>query len=263
MILDGYGSYLTYKFYEYAQKYHIELFRLPSYLTYLIQSLDVGCFQPFKHYYAEAIDNAMRSGKGNFGKLEFLAKFQVMRTQTFKKSTIKSAFKRAGLIPYSSEIVIQQVRALLSSTRAITLPPPNPTNKMSSVYTTTPHCPHEIKNQAITLINGMKRDQRLVHPKFQPYLNRFIRGSVTNSLRCSIAEHDLEITHCEAITRAARKKLTGRVVQKGGVITVRDVRAKVTRKEETEVEKARKALERAEVAELKKENTKIAAHKKL
>ena len=32
---------------------------------------------------------------------------------------------------------------------------------MSSVCTTTSHRPHEIKNQAITLINSMKRDQRL------------------------------------------------------------------------------------------------------
>ncbi len=29
LILDGYGSHLTYKFYEYAQKHYIELFRLP------------------------------------------------------------------------------------------------------------------------------------------------------------------------------------------------------------------------------------------
>ena len=38
-----------------------------------------------------------------------------------------------------------------------------------------------------------------------------------------------EITHREAIARADRKKLTGRVAQKGGVITVRDVRAKITK----------------------------------
>ncbi len=44
---------------------------------------------------------------------------------------------------------------------------------------------------------------------------------------------------------------------------IRDVRAKVTKRVETEVEKARRALERAEAAELKKENARIAAHKKL
>ena len=65
------------------------------------------------------------------------------------------------------------------------------------------------------------------------------------------------------IARAARKKITGRVAPKGGVITVRGVREKVTKIVETEVEKARRALERAEAAELKKENARIAAHRKL
>ena len=44
LILDGYRSHLTYEFYEYAQKYKIELFALPPYFTHLTQSLDVGCF---------------------------------------------------------------------------------------------------------------------------------------------------------------------------------------------------------------------------
>ena len=44
---------------------------------------------------------------------------------------------------------------------------------------------------------------------------------------------------------------------------IRDVRAKVTKRVETEVEKARRVLKRAEAAELKNENARIAAHKKL
>lgn len=83
LILDGYGSHLTYEFYEYAQKHRFELFRLSPHSTCLTHPLDVGYFQPFKPYHAKAIDNAMRSGEGDFAKLEFLAKFQTMRTQTF------------------------------------------------------------------------------------------------------------------------------------------------------------------------------------
>ncbi len=41
------------------------------------------------------------------------------------------------------------------------------------------------------------------------------------------------------------------------------MRAKIMKREETEVEKARKALEQVEAAELKKANTRITAHKKL
>ena len=114
---------------------------------------------------------------------------------------------------------------------------------MSSVYITILHCLHEIKNQAIILINSIKRDQRLVYPKVQPYLDQFICSSVTNSFWASIAERNLEIIYRKAIARVAQKKLMDRVAQKGGVITIWDVCAKITRREETEVEKARKALE--------------------
>ena len=48
----------------------------------------------------------MQLDKGNFGKLEFLAKFQVICTQTFKKSIIQSAFKRTRLITYNLEVVL-------------------------------------------------------------------------------------------------------------------------------------------------------------
>ena len=71
LILDGYGSHLTYEFYEYAQNHHIELFRLPPLSTHRTQLLDVGCFQPFKRYHEKAIDSDIRSGGGDFGKLEF------------------------------------------------------------------------------------------------------------------------------------------------------------------------------------------------
>ena len=54
-----------------------------------------------------------------------------------------------------------------------------------------------------------------------------------------------------------------RVAQKERVITVRDMRAKITKREKTEIKKLRKALEQVEAAELKKENTRIAAYKQL
>ena len=136
LILDGYGSHLTYEFYQNAQKHHTELFRLLPHSTHLAQPFDLGCFQPIKHYHPEAIDNAMRSGEGDFGKLEILAKFQTMRTQTFKKSNIKSSLRNTGLIPYSPEVLLQKVRPLPRSTRTINYPrlhPTLPTNEMTSV----------------------------------------------------------------------------------------------------------------------------------
>ena len=123
----GYGSHLTNEFYEYAQKHKIELFALLPHSTHLTQPLDVGCFQPYKHYHSEAIDATMRTGIPKFSKLDFLASLITMRAKAFKKSTILSAFRKTGLIPYISEIVLQKVSPANSQTppsQPITPPPP-------------------------------------------------------------------------------------------------------------------------------------------
>ncbi len=68
---------------EYVQKHKIELFALPPHSIHLTQPLDVGCFQPYKHYHSEAIDAAMRTGIAEFSKLDFLASLTTMRAKTF------------------------------------------------------------------------------------------------------------------------------------------------------------------------------------
>ena len=47
----------------------------PPHSTHLTQPLDVGVFQPMKHYHAEAVDNAIRLGDVDFNRLDFLAAF--------------------------------------------------------------------------------------------------------------------------------------------------------------------------------------------
>jgi hypothetical protein len=49
LLFDGAESHETDEFKQLANKHNIILFRYPSYLTHLIQPLDVGCFQSYKH----------------------------------------------------------------------------------------------------------------------------------------------------------------------------------------------------------------------
>ena len=53
----------------------IDLFVLLPHSIYITQPLDVGCFQPFKHYYTEAIDSAVRLDSSDFNRLNFLVAF--------------------------------------------------------------------------------------------------------------------------------------------------------------------------------------------
>ena len=76
--------------------------------THPLQPLDLVCFQPFKHFHAEAVGVAARTGCLDF---EFLAALSTIREQAFKRTAILSAFRQTGLI-------------LLSELPAATLSPP-------------------------------------------------------------------------------------------------------------------------------------------
>ena len=128
LILDNYGLHLTYKFYEYAQKFKIELFALPTYSIHLTQPLDIGCFQPYKYYYSKTINAEMQTRISEFSKLNFLASLTIMCAKTFKKSTIFLAFKKISLILYNLEIVLQKIcptNDQLPPSGPVTPPPPS------------------------------------------------------------------------------------------------------------------------------------------
>jgi hypothetical protein len=66
--------------------------------------------QPYKHYYAEAIDGATRTGCTNFNKPEFLASLSSIRQKTLTQPDIHSSFKKAGFIPFESALVLNKMR---------------------------------------------------------------------------------------------------------------------------------------------------------
>jgi DDE superfamily endonuclease len=106
LILDGFSSHIKYDFVKYAQHFKIILFGLPPHTTHFLQPLDMVCFQPLKHYHAEAIDTAVRTGDTTFSKIEFLTAFKEFRKQAFKQDTILSAFSKTDIIPHNPSKVL-------------------------------------------------------------------------------------------------------------------------------------------------------------
>ena len=188
MIIDWFGSALTIPFFELATANKVALFQLPAYSTHFIQLLDVGVFQPFKHYHTEAIDQAVRLRDTQFSKLKFLAAFQTMRAQTFKSSTIRHAFKETGIVPLNLEMVlakIQHKQALLQMAPRTLYPPPLPLNQR------TPQGPDSVVKY------GQKLQQALVKlgpkDKINPeQLQRFIKGSIATAHKLKLVDQDLK-----------------------------------------------------------------------
>ena len=89
--MDGYESHDTYEFLEYCEYYNIIPFTFPSHTTHLLEPLDVCVFQSAKHWYSEAVNQAICTRNKLFTKVEFLAAFNQFRRQAFKSTTIQSA----------------------------------------------------------------------------------------------------------------------------------------------------------------------------
>ena len=107
LLLDGYISHCTFKFLEHCNSNNIIVFCLPSHTTHLLQPSDVVLFQPYKHWHAKAINKAIRTGCDNFNKIEFLYYLGSICQQTFKSSSIKSAFRQTGFISYNPAVVLE------------------------------------------------------------------------------------------------------------------------------------------------------------
>ena len=258
LILDGYGSHLTFEFFTFAKEHKIELFRLPPHSTHLTQPLDVGCFQPYKHYHAEAIDELVRAGGVDFDKLDFLSIFQDMHDRTFTKSTILSSFKKTGLVPYDPDVVFQKITAVRNSRRRKATPPRLPQPEW---YERTPQNSKELVDFGRGLHKALK-DNHAIKKPFQRHISRLVKGALVSAHSLGISNRDLELIHRTAVSKAVRKKLDGKVAQVGGVISVRDVRAKALKHDDDELAKATKVYEKALAAEQKKEQAGFNAEKK-
>ena len=108
--MDNHGSHHSMEFIQFCWDHDIIPFGLPANLTHLLQPLDVIVFQPLKHYHAEALDFLVRDGITQITKLEFLRLIQQIRKQAFKESTIRSAFKKTGIMPFNPGIILEKLR---------------------------------------------------------------------------------------------------------------------------------------------------------
>ena len=229
LLMDGYGSHDTFEFLEYCEKYNIIPLTFPSYTTYLLQPLDVCVFQPLKHYHSEAVNQAISTGDECFSKLEFLAAFSNFRRQAFKTSTILSAWRNTGLLPYNPTVVLQKV--------ANSLPSPRQTTPETSAYIPLAQTPRTIRQVAETGVELM------LHPdipeSLRGSLQKFTRGGVAIA-RCGLLmEQRLEATIEAENARRSRKSEANKVLQKGGILYAANARHMNQERLQIEIQRAK------------------------
>ena len=93
LLYNRHTSHCTNEFKALAAKIEIILYQFPSHLTHIVQPLDVGCFQTWKHFHNLAIHESLQNLQNSYNSAAFLQDLAVIRMKTLTISTIVSAFK--------------------------------------------------------------------------------------------------------------------------------------------------------------------------
>jgi len=234
LLLDNYGSHATKELLDYSDEHKILLYFLPPHATHFLQPLDVVVFQPYKHWHAEAVDAATRTGCTNFNKVEFLAALQSIRLQTLKQSTILSAWKQTGLIPWNPDVVVDQIRA-----QAATQPrTPSPLKTPPLGIVETPSTSAALRDLAMQLVEDEQLDLN------NSTIRKFLKGSLKQAEAGNLALTHLSQTQAAEKAREQRKKGSRRVIQKGGLLYAHEARSVRINRAEKEEAIARRRMEK-------------------
>jgi len=220
LILNGHTSHFTRQFIQFCDDYLIILFTIIPYIMYICQPLDVVVFQPYKHCYGQAVSRAFRNGCIDFNMMEFLQALHKVRLDTFKRSTVLSAWAKSGLIPFNPAIVLNQIQ--MPSPQATT---PVDTGSIDNHPPETPACARTLAVLADPLDQEKDEDTwYILHEKF-------IRGSLAIAVAAEAAHRDLLRTTAAAQKRKDMQKNARRSLQTGGVLYVQDGRNAVENSE--------------------------------
>ncbi|CAG9953466.1 unnamed protein product [Clonostachys rosea f. rosea IK726] len=237
LLVDGHGSHHTAQFIEFCDNNGIIPFGMPSNLTHLLQPLDVCVFQPYKDYHGLALDRLVRDGAIEITKLEFLSIIEEIRKKAFKESTIKSAFKKAGIYPLDCSEIIKDI---LNRQPAKT---PSPPCEPSSSEITTPTNYRQLNKSANKIERVIFSD-----PSFSPskarLLGRFVRGALFSAATGVQMQRDLSRTKYATAVRAQKRNAKNYRLQSGGILKVSEARNMVIQRKEDDIAKAKAVLDR-------------------
>ena len=111
LVVDGHNSHYTAELLEYAMENGIVILAYPPHCTHALQGQDVVIFSTFKNYYTTEFQEWERESGERVTKYNFLELIERPFRQTFTPSTIHSAWRATGLIPFNPSVITPEQMA--------------------------------------------------------------------------------------------------------------------------------------------------------
>ena len=219
LLMDGHASHKAPGFVLLAHKHNVIPYTFPSHLTHVMQPLDVGIFQPYKHWHKVAIEHAMRNLNVDYNIASFLQDLTKIRHQTFRIGTVKSAWRKAGLWPLSCKQTLAQMKLYSRQLQAPKLPTPPP-----------PATPQKFAHAERGLQHWDTRIPELLSSPSRQQFNSWSRGTQAVLAGGYIKDMELEQLLDRVQAQQKAKARSRKSLQKGGQLTVAEAKQKIKEK---------------------------------
>jgi hypothetical protein len=105
LFVDGHSSHLSLRLLRKGREFNIDTIVYPSHCTHLLQGLDVVCFAPLKHNWAEEIRSFEKKNNRGITKNDFAQAFGSAHIKTFTRELILQAWETTGICPFNDKVV--------------------------------------------------------------------------------------------------------------------------------------------------------------
>ncbi|RFU26004.1 hypothetical protein B7463_g10337, partial [Scytalidium lignicola] len=214
LLMDNQSCHTNPEFTLLATNNNVVLFTFPAHLTHCMQPLDVGVFQPYKHWHNKAIHNATESLDFEYTIASFFRDLPDIHEKTFKKSTIQHAFKKAGMWPVDQEATFALMKKYVKS---------EPKKEVQIQYQL-----GDLKPKVMDLLSSSS----------QCKFDSFTHGTelVLDESEVIKFDHDIAYQRLQELT--IKKLSNQKRIQKGGELTAQAAQIAIAEKEQKEAEKA-------------------------
>ena len=269
LIFDGHRSHLSNDFLFYCWEHKVIPFLLPPHTTHLLQPLDVGIFQPLKHWHQVALHDSIQYGDLEFSKIEFLNAYQKMRDRTFKSTVILSAWRKVGLIKFDPDEVYRRMKHW-EPEQPVPERPITPVREYMA-QSDQASIDHSFKPFQTTPTSANREAHRMylhmrledhfddiqpITPSYQTSMVKFNKSTNRLCLKAKLIEERELNRQNQAIEKANRKAASSRHVQKNGAITMGIARSQILERNVAE-EEYRDSIRNSKLERIIAKDTKI------
>jgi hypothetical protein len=247
LLMDQHGSHMDPAFTLKAHEYQIQPYAFPGHLTHVLQPLDVGVFQAYKHWHRKAVQSAIRSLDIEYNIASFFRDLKDIRTDTFKRSTIQGAFRKTGVWPINVDTALKKMKVYQPPG------PPESPQVLPALYRT-PRKFNEAKLGLSQLQENL--EQKDLSSPTRGQARSIIKGTTTLLTYSLLVELQLEQSRAQAKAQQLAKTRSRRKLQLSGALTTEEAHARIAEKEaqqKAKREKRKESLTRMTTNKIKRE----------